>query len=111
MATGEIIVDREQALSTVEGYDSEARELKVINDSIDAVSSTLEGAWEGRAAASAMETLAEASSYMVSAQDSLLRHSGYVKQGADTFMDMDKAIAASSQSATPACGEISRYIH
>ncbi len=111
MATGEIIVDREQALSTVEGYDSEARELKAINDSIAAVSAALEGVWEGRAAASAMETLHEASSYMVSAQDSLLRHSGYVKQAADTFMDMDKAIAASCQSATPTCGEISRYIH
>ena len=104
MVAGEIIVDREQALSAVEGYDSEARELKAINDSIAAVSSALEGAWEGRA-------LAEASSYLASVQDSLLRHSGYVKQGADTFMDMDKAIAASSQSATPACGEISRYIY
>ncbi|WP_270472004.1 WXG100 family type VII secretion target [Collinsella intestinalis] len=111
MVAGEIVVDREQALSAVEGYDSEARELKAINDLIAAVSSALEGAWEGRAAANAMETLAEASSYMTSAQDSLLRHSGYVKQGADAFMDMDKAIAASNQSATPVCGEISRYIH
>lgn len=110
MVTGEIIVDREQALSAVESYDSETQELKAINDLITAASSALEGAWEGRAAASAMETLAEASSYMVSAQDSLLRHSGYVKQGADAFMDMDKAIAASSQPATPVCGEISRYI-
>lgn len=107
MVAGEIIVDREQALSAVESYDS----VKAINDLIAAVSSALEGAWEGRAAASAMETLAEASSYLASVQDSLLRHSGYVKQGADTFMDMDKAIAASSQSATPACGEISRYIY
>lgn len=111
MVAGEIIVDREQALSAVEGYDSEVQELKAINDSIAAVSSALEGAWEGRAAVSAIETLAEASSYLASAQDSLLRHSGCVKQGADSFMDMDKAIAASSQSATPACGEISRYIY
>ena len=111
MATGEIIVDREQAMSAVEGYDAEARELKAINELIAAASSALEGAWEGRAAASAMETLAEASSYMASAQDSLLRHSGYVKQGADAFMDMDEAIAASSRPATPVRGEISRYIH
>ena len=62
MVAGEIVVDREQALSAVEGYDSEARELKAINDLIAAVSSALEGAWEGRAAANAMETLAEASS-------------------------------------------------
>lgn len=49
MVAGEIVVDREQALSAVEGYDSEARELKAINDLIAAVSSALEGAWEGRA--------------------------------------------------------------
>lgn len=45
MVTGEIIVDREQALSAVESYDSETQELKAINDLITAASSALEGAW------------------------------------------------------------------
>lgn len=108
--SGEIYVDRQEALATVEGYRSEAMELKEICGLVASAATRLADSWEGRAAASAQGMFEEAEECLTTAQDKLLKHSGYVKRGADTFEDVDKALVYANQPETPVCGEISRYI-
>lgn len=92
---GEIYVDRDEALSVVTSYNEEARAINDAARSLGELRDTLPSSWEGRAATAAMATFEEAVRHLTELEDAVLAISGYVKTGADAFMDADMAIAAS----------------
>ncbi|MBE6468978.1 MAG: hypothetical protein E7001_03225 [Coriobacteriaceae bacterium] len=92
---GEIYVDRDEALSVVTSYNEEARAINDAARSLGELRDTLPSSWEGRAATAAMAAFEEAVKRLTELEDAVLAISGYVKTGADAFVDADMAIAAS----------------
>lgn len=94
MPAGQIFVDREAGLRTLELFNRDAREVTGVRDLIKGSRSSLGESWKGRAAAQAGATLEDVDGCLKQAQDALLGHCNMVALGMDSFAERDEAIAS-----------------